>query len=30
MKFGSLAEVEAAAADLERIVKAWCDWRERA
>src|ERR671924_294248 len=23
MKFGSLAEVEAAAADLERIVKAW-------
>jgi uncharacterized protein YdhG (YjbR/CyaY superfamily) len=30
MKLGSVPEVDAAAADIERIVKAWCDWRERA
>jgi hypothetical protein len=28
MKLGSVAEVDTAAADIERIVKAWCDWRE--
>ena len=27
MKIGSLAEAEAARADLKRIVRAWCDWR---
>jgi uncharacterized protein YdhG (YjbR/CyaY superfamily) len=30
LKLGTVAEVDAAAADIERIVKAWCDWRERA
>jgi hypothetical protein len=30
MKFASVAEVDDAAADIERIVEAWCDWRERA
>jgi uncharacterized protein YdhG (YjbR/CyaY superfamily) len=30
MKLGSVAEVDAAAADIERIVKAWCAGRERA
>jgi uncharacterized protein YdhG (YjbR/CyaY superfamily) len=27
MKIGSLAEADAARADLERLVRAWCDWR---
>jgi uncharacterized protein YdhG (YjbR/CyaY superfamily) len=27
MKIGSVAEANAARPDLERIVKAWCDWR---
>jgi uncharacterized protein YdhG (YjbR/CyaY superfamily) len=27
MKIGSLAEANAARRDLERIVRAWCDWR---
>jgi len=27
MKIGSLEEAEAARGDLEKIVKAWCDWR---
>jgi uncharacterized protein YdhG (YjbR/CyaY superfamily) len=27
MKIGSLAEASAARVDLERIVKAWCEWR---
>jgi uncharacterized protein YdhG (YjbR/CyaY superfamily) len=28
MKIGSVAEANAAKGDLERIVKAWCDWRD--
>jgi hypothetical protein len=28
MKFGSVAEATAARADLRRVVKAWCDWRD--
>jgi len=28
MKIGSTAEADAARPDLERIVRAWCDWRE--
>src|SRR5262249_54531240 len=28
MKIGSVAEAEAARPDLERIVLAWCEWRE--
>jgi uncharacterized protein YdhG (YjbR/CyaY superfamily) len=28
MKVGSIAEAEAARPDLERIVRAWCLWRE--
>jgi hypothetical protein len=28
MKLGSIEEVEAAAPEIERLVKAWCDWRE--
>jgi uncharacterized protein YdhG (YjbR/CyaY superfamily) len=28
MKIGSVAEANAAKRDLERIVKAWCDWRD--
>jgi uncharacterized protein YdhG (YjbR/CyaY superfamily) len=28
MKVGSVAEADAARKDLERIVRAWCDWRE--
>jgi hypothetical protein len=27
MRFGSLAELEAARADLEAAVRAWCDWK---
>jgi hypothetical protein len=30
MKLGSVEEVDAARPELERIVKAWCDWRESA
>ena len=30
MKLGSVAEVDAAAPDIERVVKAWCDWRDGA
>jgi len=29
MKIGSIDEAEAARAELESIVRAWCDWRER-
>jgi hypothetical protein len=28
MKVGSVTEADAARPDLERIVRAWCDWRE--
>ena len=28
MKIGSVAEAETARPDLERIVRAWCEWRE--
>jgi hypothetical protein len=28
IKIGSVDEAEAAKRDIERIVKAWCDWRE--
>jgi hypothetical protein len=28
MKIATVAEANAARADLERVVKAWCDWRE--
>jgi hypothetical protein len=28
MKIGSVAEADAARPDLERIVRAWCEWRE--
>ncbi|MFO1184408.1 MAG: DUF1801 domain-containing protein [Bauldia sp.] len=28
MKFASLAEAEAAKAELTKLVKAWCKWRE--
>lgn len=28
MKFASVAEANAARADLRRVVKAWCDWRD--
>src|SRR5215469_12020492 len=27
MKIGSVPEAAAAKADIERIVRAWCDWR---
>ena len=27
MKLGSVAEANGAKADLERVVRAWCDWR---
>lgn len=27
LKIASLAEAEAAKTDLEKIVRAWCDWR---
>jgi uncharacterized protein YdhG (YjbR/CyaY superfamily) len=27
MKIGSVADADAARPDLERIVRAWCDWR---
>jgi uncharacterized protein YdhG (YjbR/CyaY superfamily) len=30
LKLGTLEEVDAAAPDLERVVRAWCDWRESA
>jgi hypothetical protein len=29
MKLGSVEEVDEAAPDIERLVRAWCDWRER-
>jgi hypothetical protein len=29
MKLGSVGEAEAARVELESIVRAWCDWRER-
>src|SRR5690349_8571340 len=29
-KIGSLAEADAARADVERLVRAWCDWRDGA
>jgi hypothetical protein len=28
LKVGSLAEADAARADMEGIVRAWCDWRD--
>lgn len=28
MKIGSVAEANAARGDIERVVRAWCDWRE--
>jgi uncharacterized protein YdhG (YjbR/CyaY superfamily) len=28
MKIGSVAEADAARRDLERLAKAWCDWRD--
>jgi uncharacterized protein YdhG (YjbR/CyaY superfamily) len=28
MKIGSVAEANAAKPDIERIVRAWCDWRD--
>jgi hypothetical protein len=28
LKIGSVAEAHAAKADIERIVRAWCDWRD--
>jgi hypothetical protein len=28
MKIGSVAEANAARRDLERIVQAWCEWRD--
>ena len=28
MKVGSVAEADAARKDLEKIVRAWCDWRD--
>jgi uncharacterized protein YdhG (YjbR/CyaY superfamily) len=28
MKIGSVEEADAARRDIERIVRAWCDWRE--
>jgi uncharacterized protein YdhG (YjbR/CyaY superfamily) len=30
LKIGSVAEADAARADIERIVRAWCDWRDAA
>jgi len=27
MKIASVAEANAAGRDLERVVRAWCDWR---
>jgi hypothetical protein len=29
LKIGSVAEANAAEADIGRIVRAWCDWRDR-
>jgi hypothetical protein len=28
LKIGRLAEADSARADIERIVRAWCDWRD--
>lgn len=28
MRFATLGQVDAAKGDLERLVRAWCDWRE--
>jgi len=28
MKIGSVAEAHAAKGEIERIVRAWCDWRD--
>jgi uncharacterized protein YdhG (YjbR/CyaY superfamily) len=28
LKIGSVAEADAARGDVERIVRAWCDWRD--
>jgi uncharacterized protein YdhG (YjbR/CyaY superfamily) len=28
MKIGSMAEANAAKRDIERLVRAWCDWRD--
>jgi hypothetical protein len=28
MKLGSVKEANAARRDLEKIVRAWCDWRD--
>jgi hypothetical protein len=28
MKIGSVAEAHAAKSEIERIVRAWCDWRD--
>jgi uncharacterized protein YdhG (YjbR/CyaY superfamily) len=30
MKIGSVAEANAAKRDIERVVRAWCDWRDGA
>jgi hypothetical protein len=30
LKLASVAEAEAAAPEIERLVKAWCDWRDDA
>jgi len=30
LKLGSVEEADAAAPDIERLVRAWCDWRESA
>jgi uncharacterized protein YdhG (YjbR/CyaY superfamily) len=30
MKIGSMTEANAARSDIERIVRAWCEWREEA
>jgi uncharacterized protein YdhG (YjbR/CyaY superfamily) len=29
LKIGSVADAKAAKRDLERLVRAWCDWREQ-
>jgi hypothetical protein len=28
LKIGSLAEADSARADIEHVVRAWCDWRD--
>jgi uncharacterized protein YdhG (YjbR/CyaY superfamily) len=30
LKLGSVDEVEAARPDIERLIRAWCDWRDGA